>query len=699
MIPSKTDTEVISNMSGREIVMQFDPEALVELMGIMTNMYPDPEEAVIREYATNARDAHVEAGNTDPIEVITPSEFVPTLRIIDHGTGLDEHDIETVYSLYGASTKRETNDQVGQYGIGAKSALAYTSQFTVIGIKDGIRTVVSVSKDDDHAGTMTIVEKVETDEPNGVEVSIPAARYNRFHRKAEELFRYWPEGSVLLNGEEPKKIEGLKISEHITLASNGNYDDTDVVVMGGVPYAIPPELIPFKGYVESYRLVAEVEIGSVKITPSRDSLMISKRTRERMEALGVEVKEALKTAAQDDMDKATDPQDAMRKACLWRAVLDPRVRRELLSNLTYKGEEIPEKFAPLFENNEGLLVESELRGNQIFVSKHDSEKPSACTKFNSVAAAVMADGLVVYGYEADKFTAGHKKKLMAYAEQKSLTVRHYVLSAPTLNCRWIDAERVANWEDIKPIKIPRSSTGERTSSRVAGTYNVYLPGTEYEIEIEATAIDTTKPLYYFTKDDFPTGGYYRRDRGQEAKERHWRIAAALIRGFDPEATVVRLGLNRIEKFNRDFPFAKSVKASIEEKADALYDGLNERVRKAWRLQEESVPLLKELDPNKISDPELCEAVELATLSIDAKVQSIKAVCDSRISNSLYIKATEKQRELEPYDISVNYPLLGNDEWRAKAHLDHAYIYIGASYETRIAVVSINTGQLPERKAA
>ena len=73
--------------------------------------------AVLREVTTNALDAHVAAGVTRPSRS-TPTELAPVLTIKDYGVGLSVEDIRNIFSQYGASTKRETNDQVGSLGLG-----------------------------------------------------------------------------------------------------------------------------------------------------------------------------------------------------------------------------------------------------------------------------------------------------------------------------------------------------------------------------------------------------------------------------------------------------------------------------------------------------------------------------------------------------------------------------------------------------
>ena len=98
--------------------MSIDPSGMAHVMSILTNLYADAPLAVLREYATNARDSHVAAGTDRPIEVDLPSDLNPTLVIRDFGVGLSEAEIIDVYARYGASTKRDTNDQVGAFGLG-----------------------------------------------------------------------------------------------------------------------------------------------------------------------------------------------------------------------------------------------------------------------------------------------------------------------------------------------------------------------------------------------------------------------------------------------------------------------------------------------------------------------------------------------------------------------------------------------------
>src|SRR5260370_1451580 len=96
---------------------------------LLTDTYPHPIGAVVREYATNALDSHIEAGNESPIEVTLPHSGNLNYTVTDHGVGLSLDDIEKVFVLYGASTKRETDAQTGSMGIGCKAGLSYGTPY------------------------------------------------------------------------------------------------------------------------------------------------------------------------------------------------------------------------------------------------------------------------------------------------------------------------------------------------------------------------------------------------------------------------------------------------------------------------------------------------------------------------------------------------------------------------------------------
>lgn len=293
-------TTVQSNFGSGEDTqkMVMDEDAMPHIMSILSDMYADKELAVLREYSANALDSHKEAGVSDPIEVSLPNWSDHTVRIRDYGIGLSRDEIITVYSVYGKSTKRDTNSQIGSFGIGAKSAFAISNQFTVTGVKNGWKTAVLFSLGEDGSGECTIVSHDRTDEPNGVLVEVPVKSVMSMITAAK-IFEYWDKGTVLVDGKEPEyAFDDLAVlCDGLAYVSRKSWDQHSAsggslrAVMGNIVYTVTPSLLSkvrtnlsrdassiVDHYINSAKSIfIPVEIGSVDITPSRESLSDTKR--------------------------------------------------------------------------------------------------------------------------------------------------------------------------------------------------------------------------------------------------------------------------------------------------------------------------------------------------------------------------------------------------------------------------------------
>jgi HSP90 family molecular chaperone len=159
--------------------MSIDPQGMAHIMGVLTNLYSDAPLAVLREYATNARDAHQAARVTRPVEIGLPTALDPILRVRDFGAGLSEQDIMGVYARYGSSTKRGCDEQVGAFGLGSKSAFTLAQQFVVNSVHDGWRTTVLFALRADGVGSVSVLHRGRTADPSGVQVEIGLTQTGR----------------------------------------------------------------------------------------------------------------------------------------------------------------------------------------------------------------------------------------------------------------------------------------------------------------------------------------------------------------------------------------------------------------------------------------------------------------------------------------------------------------------------------------
>ena len=321
--------QVTSGGSSRDSVQcGFDPEGTAHLMRLLSNLYRNAGAAVLREYGANAYDSHVQAGITGPVEVTLPSELNPTLVITDHGTGLSRDEMIAVYSRYGASTKRGTNDQVGAFGLGTKSAFTLGQQFIVNAVKDGWRTIAAFGLDASGTGTVTILDHEPTSEHNGVTVSISVDDPAAMRRAAGPVFCTWRPGTVLVNGQRPRSVldDPLKVTENICLAGTAEQDSAAwgdaglIVVMGNIGYPVshglrdklrdrlqqplPPTLAPLLRAQRDQRIFAFAGIGDVDIAPSREEMRDTPRTLERLVRIVKEYCDGIAALVQREIDSA-----------------------------------------------------------------------------------------------------------------------------------------------------------------------------------------------------------------------------------------------------------------------------------------------------------------------------------------------------------------------------------------------------------
>lgn len=297
-----TSVQTVSTVSGTAEVMGIDAAGMGTVLSILSNMYSDGSLAVVREYSSNALDSHVEAGNPDPILITSPSHFNPVLTVQDFGTGLSRDEVLNVYAKYGASTKRNTDEQIGAFGIGAKSAFTVGTQFTVTAVKDGFETIALFALNENGAPTVNIISyREDILEPNGVKVEVGVKDVDGVNRAIKRLFSTWKTGTVLVDGVEPVSVwnDLSPLADDIHLGWRvDKYNEQDpawVVVMGGVPYNIPravngtlsgrPYQISQQVSSSYAKVYFTVPIGAVDITPSREELRVTTKTTDTINEL------------------------------------------------------------------------------------------------------------------------------------------------------------------------------------------------------------------------------------------------------------------------------------------------------------------------------------------------------------------------------------------------------------------------------
>ena len=195
MIAQPTPRNLASSGIKNTVSFGIKEDGFAHIFNVLRNqLYSDKYKAVLREYAVNAVDAHVEAGCPDrPIEVTLPTALSPNLKIRDFGCALTQQEVNEIYAFYGESTKRNTNSQTGMLGIGSKSAFAYGDNFVINSFVDGKKHTYNAFIDPSQVGKISKMKEESTKEPNGIEIVIPVKKddFQEFYTKAVGLYKFF----------------------------------------------------------------------------------------------------------------------------------------------------------------------------------------------------------------------------------------------------------------------------------------------------------------------------------------------------------------------------------------------------------------------------------------------------------------------------------------------------------------------------
>lgn len=258
------------------------------IMSILrSSVYSDKISAVIREYCSNAWDAHRMHGKGDlPTKVTLPTLEVPRLLIRDFGVGLSESDVLKYYTQYGDSSKRGTNAAVGEKGIGSKSGHAYADAFEVTSYFGGKKAEYVSMIGDGNRGRFSKLTESDCGDEVGVEISINV--------RQEDVAAFQEKGRAILSYFDPPPDCGMVLRspvENATAVPSGwvlpesERSRGWIAVMGCVAYRVNPRELKDRipaGW-EGVGLVIPFKIGEVETNAGREELSYSKETLQVLE--------------------------------------------------------------------------------------------------------------------------------------------------------------------------------------------------------------------------------------------------------------------------------------------------------------------------------------------------------------------------------------------------------------------------------
>lgn len=489
-------------------------EAVAMIIERLISTYKNPYRAALREYTSNAYDEHIQAGVSKPVEVTLPDSMSPVLTVQDFGRGLSREQLKG-FGTIGLSTKRDSNETTGGFGMGSKCALAASPTFTVMSVQNGIRNTVVIARDENNFPHMNFLPEVETDDESGTTVTVPISDISKFG-DLTNFWLGWKPGSILVNGEQPKATIYDETRYREVRGGYGWVDLNNVpsgrddirVMINQVYYELGYKdlgLTYNQWNILKYSII-KLDNGSVEIAPSREELLYNARTKaavaERTEAM-------LSLAAESYAQSVTDAPDTKTALLLLEKMKNNGFPTEgikfqgrsiALPGTELRGNRVPNPYGtwatPLrdYKSKSGWRVDKEFRelsagriwqntDARKFVIVHSAGAPTSYGTYNNRQAHREAFGVGEYLSTIDN--ARHSGWDFFITDLPALKVnRHYrdmadiIISADDFNV----IVKAVRAEAAKAARDARKDAQGKTKLRVVHNFSTYDTSDVYEWE-------------------------------------------------------------------------------------------------------------------------------------------------------------------------------------------------------------------------
>lgn len=289
------DNLILTNSTNEK---KFTIQASAKAFQILSSaLYSRKVEAIIRELGCNAADSHTQAGYPElPFVVHLPNSWEPEFYVEDYGIGLDADDVENIYTSYFTSTKTDSNDVTGGFGLGSKTPFSYCDSFNLRTRKNGIEYHFNAYINMQGEPATSLLSQTETTERNGVRVSVPVklTDYGQFRNDASTVYKWFAVVPTIIGGVNGEMtIDNSKASR---LAKEGSFwseyskdgwnKNSITAVMGNVAYHVPKVADTFaahfnpseRKFFENNSLFIQFQIGDLDVAASRETISFDEDT-------------------------------------------------------------------------------------------------------------------------------------------------------------------------------------------------------------------------------------------------------------------------------------------------------------------------------------------------------------------------------------------------------------------------------------
>ena len=374
---------------------------------ILTNgLYQNKPRTVLQELVANAIDACKAVGSDRVVEVLLPTELSDVMSVKDYGVGMDRETLISSALVFGNSTKSETEEDIGGFGIGLKSIVSITNSATITTTKNGITTAGFIMIDEEASKYGILYERNEGREDGTIVEFVPLPTYVRALRDrshswlkgtvsyhpitindtlivtdgSDELSKWFhvPDTNITL---EDVEVERYNVGRYANITAN----------IGGFLFQLNHSMLndqfKIKGAAEA-NIIIDIPVGKLVLPPSREYIEDNEYNRQVLnELLTIESKKLL-----NKINKGKDFKNLVTVAT------SGEIPKSLdLLNLTYMVEK---DIMSVFPSNDVMLSSWINFGLATLNARVSSNFLKFCTEYDGESTTFVIKRPGRYGVEA-----------------------------------------------------------------------------------------------------------------------------------------------------------------------------------------------------------------------------------------------------------------------------------------------------------
>jgi hypothetical protein len=247
-------------------------------MLLTSGLYKKPKDAVLGELVSNGFDSKLNA----IVQVFLPTTLSPALVVRDDGPGMSHQFMMERYTIVTDSTKDDSDDNIGGFGIGRLTPFADgKEQYTVTCYRGDHKQIYNVALVDFEI-TINATQPMALAEPEwGVEVRIPVpmGEHYQYREAAARVLRFFPQDRVKVVGADIERPKYTFECEDYAILKQSTYSSTtpSYALLGPKAYAFDAASISIPNFPAN-NIEFRFNLGEVTPTPDREGLKLDPKT-------------------------------------------------------------------------------------------------------------------------------------------------------------------------------------------------------------------------------------------------------------------------------------------------------------------------------------------------------------------------------------------------------------------------------------